>query len=139
MISTDVEDFMKSVVSQNLEYREKNNISRKDFFQLLIQLRNTGNVSLDDEWETPLVYKNGGKSLSVDEVTAQAFIFFAAGFETSSSTLSYCMYELAKNPEIQQKAHAEIDEVLKKHDGRITYESISDMKYLECCLDGKFN
>lgn len=35
----DVEKFFISVVKQNLEYREKNNVSRKDFFQLLIQVR----------------------------------------------------------------------------------------------------
>lgn len=36
--STDrsVEDFMFSVVKQNLEHREKNNVTQKDFFQLLI-------------------------------------------------------------------------------------------------------
>lgn len=39
-----VEDFIKSMVKQTLEYREKNNVYRKDFFQLLIQLRNTGAV-----------------------------------------------------------------------------------------------
>lgn len=34
----DIENFIMSVVKQNLEYREKNNVSRKDFFQLLIQV-----------------------------------------------------------------------------------------------------
>lgn len=45
------------------------------------------------------------------------------------------MYELAKNPEIQQRVHQEIDDVLERHGGKITYESISDMKYLEACID----
>lgn len=41
-VRTEVETFIKTVVKQTLEYRERNNISRKDFFQLLIQLRNNG-------------------------------------------------------------------------------------------------
>lgn len=38
----EVSDFMIQTVKQNLEYREKNNVTRKDIFQLLMQLRNTG-------------------------------------------------------------------------------------------------
>lgn len=41
-VDQSVETFIKSVVEQNLDYREKNNIVRKDFFQLLVQLRNSG-------------------------------------------------------------------------------------------------
>lgn len=52
-------------------------------------------------------------------------------------TMSYCLYELAKNPKIQQKVHAEIDRVLEAAgpDGVVTYEMMNDLKYLECCID----
>lgn len=63
--------------------------------------------------------------------------FFVAGFETSSSTLTFCLYELAKAPELQERVYREIVEVLAEHDGKITYESIGEMKYLEACMDGK--
>lgn len=59
-----------------------------------------------------------------------------AGFESSSSELTLCMHELAKNPDIQSKVHEEIDRVLQQHDGQITYESISEMKYVDACADG---
>ena len=39
--------------------------------------------------------------LSADLITAQGVIFFAAGFETTASTLSTLSYNLAKHPEIQ--------------------------------------
>lgn len=58
------------------------------------------------------------------------------GFETSSTTLSFCMYELAKNREIQEKVHEEIDSILAKHGGQITYEAVAEMTYLENCIDG---
>lgn len=133
----DVQEFMTAVVKQNLEYREKNNVTRKDFFQLLMQLRNGGSVQSDGQWETAFGNELDNKQLSIDEVTAQAFVFYLAGFETTSTTMSFCLYELAKNPEIQQKVHEEIDTVLKKHNGAVTYESVSEMKYLESCIDGK--
>lgn len=134
-----VQDFMTSVVKQNLEYREKNNVIRKDFFQLLVQLRNTGSIAQsDDEWKThDTLNTKQTKCLTLDEMTAQAFIFFSAGFETSSTTMSFCLFELARNQEIQCKVQDEIDLVLSKHDGKLTYDSMNEMKYLECCLDGK--
>lgn len=131
----EVEKFICAIAKQNLEYRENNNVSRKDMFQLLIQLRNTGTVQMDDEWETVL---NKQKTLSEDEIAAQTFVFFLAGYETSSTTLSFCLYELAKNPDIQERLHHEIDEILEKHNGQMTYESISEMKYLEACIVGEF-
>lgn len=58
------------------------------------------------------------------------------GFETSSSTMSFCLYELAKNPDIQRKVQEEIDEVTARYNGQITYDSIMEMKYLEMCMEG---
>ncbi|XP_031640057.1 probable cytochrome P450 6d5, partial [Contarinia nasturtii] len=133
VVNSKVDHFARSITRQNLEYREKNNIVRKDFFQLLIQIRNAGTVQLDDDdWS---VESNQKKTLSENEIAAIAFNFFAAGFETSSTTLSFCLYELSKHPEIQKRVHNEIDRVLKEHDGKITFESISDMKYLGRCFD----
>ena len=58
------------------------------------------------------------------------------GTETSSATLHYCIYELAKNPSIQKKVQKEIDSIMNSagSDG-LTYEKLHEMKYLECCID----
>lgn len=36
----DVETFFRNVVQETVEFREKNNISRNDFMQLLIDIKN---------------------------------------------------------------------------------------------------
>lgn len=131
----DVEEFFLDMVRQSLEMREKNQIVRKDFFQLLVQLRNTGTVQLDDEWQTVITNDNS-KTMTIEELTAQALLFYAAGFETSSSTMSFCLYEIAKDDAIQRKVQVEIDTVLAQHNGQFTYESTNELKYLECCIDG---
>ncbi|XP_031640195.1 probable cytochrome P450 6d5 [Contarinia nasturtii] len=136
-VDSDVERFIMSVVRENLEYREKNNVVRRDFFQLLIDLRNTGTVELDDHWDSNVETKSiqNQELLTLNEIGAQSFIFFAAGFETSSSTLSFCLYELAKNQKIQNRVYDEINRVLDGHGGKITYDAVSEMKYLEHCID----
>ena len=71
-------------------------------------------------------------------LTAQAFIFFAAGFETSSSTMSNALYELALNPEIQNKLREEIKDELANNDEKLKYESIKNMQYLHKVFCGKY-
>lgn len=59
---------------------------------------------------------------------------FIDGTETSSTALSYALYELAQNPQCQGKLHKEIEETLAKHDGQLTAESVQGMAYLEGVL-----
>jgi hypothetical protein len=68
---------------------------------------------------------------------AQALVFLLAGYETTASTLSYALYELALHPEIQHSLRAEILQVLSKHDGKLTYDSMQDMSYLDRVVSGE--
>lgn len=72
-------------------------------------------------------------NLTFEEVAAQAFVFFIAAFETTSSTMSLCLYELSKNQSLQRKVQTEIDEALKSND--FNYDLMTQLKYLECCFD----
>ncbi|VEN53748.1 unnamed protein product, partial [Callosobruchus maculatus] len=67
------------------------------------------------------------------KVTAQALQFFLAGFETTSSTISFTLYELCKHPKYQNTLREEIKATVAK-DGDITYENLMDMKYLDMCI-----
>lgn len=50
-----VAKFVINLVKDTIEHREKNSVTRNDFMQLLLQLRNTGKVSANDEtWETKI-------------------------------------------------------------------------------------
>jgi cytochrome P450 family 6 len=59
---------------------------------------------------------------------AQSAILLVAGIETSSVTISYTLFELAKQPSLQKKVRDEIANVIGKEN--LTYEHISEMKYL---------
>jgi cytochrome P450 family 6 len=45
------------------------------------------------------------------------------------------MYEFAVNEKIQEKARDDVRNAIKKHDGKLTYDSVADMTYLEQCVN----
>ncbi|XP_043793788.1 probable cytochrome P450 6a14 isoform X3 [Apis laboriosa] len=106
------------LTSETIEYRKKNNIVRSDFINILLDLKRHPEKIAEIE-------------LTNDLLSAQTFVFFGAGFETSSTTISNALYELALNHDIQNKLREEIKEFEKKNDGKWTYENIKEMQYLE--------
>lgn len=72
----------------------------------------------------------------MDVLAAQCFVWFIGGFETSSITLTFTLFELAQNKEVQIRAQEEIDSVLSKHDGKLTYEILQEMIYLDMIVSG---
>jgi len=47
--------------------------------------------------------RESGRELTILNMTSQAFIFFLAGFETSSTLMSFVAHEIAVNSDIQEK------------------------------------
>ena len=129
LVPRDIHNFFMKLVKDTVNYREKNKVNRKDFMQMLIDMKN--NKLAEEEG-----YKHDGTTLSMDEIAAQSFVFFIAGFETSSTTMTFALYELAKHQDVQEKLRNEIRSVLAKHDGKITYDAIQEMKYMNQVIDG---
>jgi cytochrome P450 family 6 len=74
------------------------------------------------------------KSLSLDEIAANIFVFYIAGNESSSSTIAYTLYELTQNTELLERAYQDIDSTLEKFDDVLSYEAIMDMKFIDLCV-----
>ncbi|XP_044255034.1 cytochrome P450 6A1-like [Tribolium madens] len=127
---SDVEKFFMNAIRDTVNYREKNNIYRRDFMHLLLQLKNRGFITDD---ENVIDDKGNVKenALTLNELSAQAFVFFLAGFETSSTTMTWALYELATNQDVQEKLRKDINNVLSKHDNKLTYDAMMEMTYME--------
>lgn len=125
---------MQDLVHRTVDYREQNNVERRDLMQLLLQLRNTGNISKDDGVWSAKTENGKVKTLTKDNIAAQMFLFFVAGYETSASTAAFTLYELMQSPEVLAKLKEDINQSLEKHDGKLTYDCIQDMKYLDLCV-----
>lgn len=112
--------FLRETVWSTVEYREKYGIVRNDFLNCLMELRRKGREeNRGHSTEQPF-------RLDGDDFVGMAFSFFVAGFETSASTLTFALYELAFKPEIQAQLRAEIFQ----HQ-RVTYDAIQDMPLLD--------
>lgn len=115
-------DFFMTVVTNNIKNREDTDDKRSDFLNMLIQLKNKG--SIDGE------FSSENRKLTLNEILAQAFLFFFAGVDTTSTTISFALTELAFNKDIQEKLRAEIFEKTKDTKGELSYELLQEMPYL---------
>ncbi|XP_034652023.1 probable cytochrome P450 6a21 [Drosophila subobscura] len=122
MTAEPIEQFFMRIVRETVKFREQNQIRRNDFMDQLIDLKNNQIIKSE---------AGDNINLTIEEIAAQAFVFFAAGFETSSTTMGFALYELAQHPEIQQRAREECQEVIQRYNGELTYESMKDLVYLD--------
>ncbi|XP_063231403.1 cytochrome P450 6k1-like isoform X2 [Bacillus rossius redtenbacheri] len=153
--NTEVTGFFRRVVRDMVEHRQRNGVSRDDFLQQLIRLKRDGIVLEDrsaDEDDEGLMQQlrdaGTGKEDKVFEITddllaAQCFVFFTAGYETSSATMGFCLYELALNPRVQERLRSEVDAALSaatagstRDDGgcAITRECVQRMEYMDAVV-----
>lgn len=145
-IEKNVGTFFKSMVLDTMAIRHEKKIFRPDMINLLMNVRHgvdhsTGNGDEDTnrghEGFATVEESHIGKATvkrewSDDEIVAQCFLFFAAGFDTASTLLTFTMYELAINTDIQQRLHAEIDEMQSVLGNKtISYDALQKMKYMD--------
>nr|AGO62002.1 cytochrome P450 CYP6AB12 [Spodoptera frugiperda] len=130
---TRIENDINELVGEILKKRDYKPRGRGDFIDLMLECKQRGVIvgeSIQNKKPdgTPEIAK-----LEIDDalIAAQVFVFFAAGFETSSSATSFTLHQLAYHQDVQKKAQEEIDRVLAKHDGKLSYDAIKEMHYLE--------
>lgn len=71
-------------------------------------------------------------TLDYDEslLVGLSLTLFFDGMETVAIGLTYSLYELARNPQCQEQLYLEIVSILSKYDGKLTFEAIQEMNYL---------
>jgi cytochrome P450 family 9 len=79
-----------------------------------------------------------GVEITDEDVTAQALVFFFAGFDSVSSLMCFMSYELALHPDIQDRLRQEIDRTASElSNNELTYDAVKSMKYLEMVVSGE--
>ncbi|KAG5854525.1 cytochrome P450 3A30-like [Anguilla anguilla] len=127
LFPTSVTDFFYTFLQKIKSQRQiKVHKNRVDFLQLMV----------DSQIHEKSVGTQGEllKGLTDHEILSQSMMFIFAGYETSSSTLSFLAYNLATNPETMKKLQEEIDEVFPNK-APVTYEPLMQMEYMDMVLN----
>ncbi|CAG4934042.1 unnamed protein product [Colias eurytheme] len=132
----DIEEEIISLVKEIQAKRKFKPSGRNDFMDIMMEWKKEGDLTFQSMEKTD---SNGEAATVTIEITdelmaAQAFIFLAAGFDTSSFTISCTLHYLAHNPDYQRKVQMQIDQVLMKNNNQISFEAIKDMTFLESAL-----
>ncbi|CAH0696923.1 unnamed protein product [Spodoptera exigua] len=130
-----IDRFFFKLLTGVFESRDYKPSPRNDFVDLLLNLKKEDHITGDSISNV----KTGNEKkvqLKVDDelLVAQCILFFSAGFETSATTMSFTLYELAKHPEVQKKAAEEVDEFMRRHKNKLVYDCVTELPYLEACM-----
>ena len=135
--------FFYNVVSATLKHRRETRTRRNDLIDMMVDAIK-GDIEHDqdayeDQFDQDAKLKThlAPKKGQFEELTiiATAFVILVAGYDTTGSTLAFALYEMSKNPHVQEKLREEVDDLVKDDpDREITYEDLKDLKYVEQVL-----
>ncbi|XP_022836828.1 cytochrome P450 9e2-like, partial [Spodoptera litura] len=141
-LSESSKEAFKKLVLGTMENRELKKIIRPDMIHLLMEAKK-GKLTHDETKSNDLAAgfatveesavgrKEINRVWTDEDLVAQAVLFFIAGFETVSSGMSFLLYELAINPDIQERLAQEIKENDAKNGGKFDFNSIQNMVYMD--------
>lgn len=76
-----------------------------------------------------------GQSLSNLDIREEVDTFMFAGHDTTTSSISFCLYNLAKYPDIQLNTFNEIRNVFGDDlKTEVSFESLNDLQYLDLVI-----
>ncbi|GJQ66245.1 Cyp6a9 [Trypoxylus dichotomus] len=117
-VPTEIETYLRNTIQGICNYRKTSGVSRNDFMQFFLELEEQDRSN----WQN---------KLTIEQIATQANVFFLGGCETTATTLTFILHELAYNQNIQDRLRGEIRRVIEKYNGNLTYDGIMEMKYLD--------
>ncbi|XP_017003188.2 probable cytochrome P450 6w1 isoform X1 [Drosophila takahashii] len=119
LFSKETTKFIRTSINYVLTERERTGQKRNDLVDILLAFKR----------EAAANPEKSQKALDLDYLVAQAAIFQTAGYETSSSTMTLALYELARREDLQERLRQEISDFFGDED-HVSYERIQEMPYL---------
>lgn len=116
--------FLRSTIGYVMRIREQTGMARNDLIDILLEFERSAKA---DKHKNQI-------ALEGDILVAQAALFFTAGFETSSSAMSFALYELAKRPDLQTRLRNEIRDALEENGEELNYRMIANLEYLNMVI-----
>ncbi|XP_058981672.1 cytochrome P450 6g1-like [Musca domestica] len=122
----ETEHFLRSAITQAVREREAciGGEKRNDIIDTFVKLKQEAE-------------QRGERNIEqlMECLIAQAGIFMVGGFDTSSTTMSNALLELAKDTSVQKKLREETKEAFVEGNGEISYEALNKLTYLEMVIN----
>ncbi|XP_019532375.3 probable cytochrome P450 9f2 [Aedes albopictus] len=139
LISQEHSDYFSGLIRDTVRTREANGIVRPDMVHLLMQSRKgmlTNQQEDNKQQEDSETARSQPETIMTEsEMIGQCLFFFLAGFDTVSTSMTFLAYELALNPDIQEKLYEEIAVTNQSLNKRtITFEVLQTIKYLDMVI-----
>lgn len=108
---------LDEVITGIIEKRRADSVNYNDLLSMLMEARD----------------EDTGEGMSNRQLRDEVMTIFIAGHETTANALTWALYLLAQNPEIEKKLQEEIDTVLQ---GRpVSFEDLRQLQYTRQVID----
>lgn len=108
-----IDCWFRSLIENVTNLRKDGKVQRRDLFQAIHDT----------------LSQNGTVPVNSNELIGHSVTFLTEGFETSGTLMSYVLFELATNREVQDRVLQELDSALE--DDQLTDEAVQKLVYLE--------
>ncbi|KAJ2939829.1 hypothetical protein O0L34_g18023 [Tuta absoluta] len=144
LFGVEAQHFFRNLVMSTMQERDKYNITRPDMIHILMEAKK-GKLLHDEKTEddnagfatveeSAVGKKTVTRAWTEDDLIAQAVLFFIAGFETVASSMTFLLYELAVNPDVQEKLVQEIRETEEKYGEKFDFNAVQKMAYMDMAV-----
>lgn len=132
----DMSVFFKKLISEVFETRGHKPSGRNDIIDMIMSFQHKDYLTGDS---ISNMKTNSDAKINIkfeeDMLIAQCLGFFAAGFETTATSTSFTLYQIAMNDEVQRKVLQEVDAYLSKNKNKLDYDCMTELPYLKACFD----
>ncbi|GJQ70001.1 Cyp6g1 [Trypoxylus dichotomus] len=109
-VKASIANFLSDTFLNIIKERRFSEVQRRDLVDLMIELKEK-------------------HKFADNELIGQATQFFLAGYETTSTTITFALYELSLNKEVQSKLRNEIDKSIENGE-KFSYYTLKNVSYL---------
>lgn len=125
-------EFFRQEFARIFQIREESKIVRNDLVDVLIEIKKEDETLGENIVKTIFEFTKKESNfvltffffVEMNDIIAQAIVLFTAGFDTTSTLMSFTLFELASNLEVQEKLRIEIINYLEKTNGVVTFDMV---------------
>ncbi|XP_071447947.1 cytochrome P450 9e2-like [Hetaerina americana] len=132
-VPREVTEYFRKTVFEEVYRREREGVERNDYMQMFIRLWKEGNLRPNDGNSLKQL-TDKLKPKDLDDITALALAFFADGFVTTGTLISFTLFELAHDKGLQESLRGEVWRAIDKHGGSLTYDALEEMELMDMVL-----